>query len=356
MRNMSREVLTQMVGQTSSASAWKTVNEMFSSQSKARVVQLRTQLNQTQKENKTAAVYFNQIKTLADEMAAAGKPLDNDDVISYVLAGLQDEAYNGFVAAITALIKAEKFISLSDLYAQLLSCEARLEGQNPSDSADGGMTANLANRGGRGHRGGRGGGRSSYQDQRGYDNRGYDQRGFDNRSNTDQHRGGGSGGRNQGYRKGGGDGPRVTCQLCGKEGHGALQCWKRFQKNYHGPDRTAGAAVGSHGVDTAWYSDTGATDHITSELEKLHVRDRYHGNEQIHTANGAGMDIHHVGQSVIRSPTHDVHLKNILHVPDASMSLLSTSRLTKDNHAFVEYWPHSFFCQGSGHEGGSGGR
>ena len=66
--------------------------EMFSSQSKARVVQLRTQLNQTRKENKTADVYFNQIKTLADEMAAARKPLDNDDVISYVLAGLHDEA------------------------------------------------------------------------------------------------------------------------------------------------------------------------------------------------------------------------------------------------------------------------
>ena len=65
-RNMSHEVLTQMVGITSSASAWKTVMEMFSSQSKARVVQLRTQLNNTQKENKTAAVYFDQIKTLAD--------------------------------------------------------------------------------------------------------------------------------------------------------------------------------------------------------------------------------------------------------------------------------------------------
>ena len=56
------------------------------------MVQLRTQLNQTRKENKTADVYFNQIKTLADEMAAERKPLDKDDVISYVVAGLHDEA------------------------------------------------------------------------------------------------------------------------------------------------------------------------------------------------------------------------------------------------------------------------
>jgi hypothetical protein len=102
--NMSREVLIQMVAQTSSAGAWTAIAKMFSSQSRARVVHLRKQLNMTKKENKTVAVFLNQIKTLADEMAAAGKPLDNEDVISYVLSDLNDETYNGFVAAITALI------------------------------------------------------------------------------------------------------------------------------------------------------------------------------------------------------------------------------------------------------------
>jgi hypothetical protein len=63
VRNMSREMITQMVGQTSSGGVWKAVMEMFLSQSKARVVQLRTQLNKAQKENKTAEVYFNHIKT-----------------------------------------------------------------------------------------------------------------------------------------------------------------------------------------------------------------------------------------------------------------------------------------------------
>ena len=129
LRTMSREVLTQMVGQTTSAGVWSHVTKMFSSQSKARVVHLRTKLNQTRKENKTGAVYFGQIKSLADEMAIAGKPLDTEDIVSYVLAGLDDE-YNGFVAAITALIKAQQSISLGDLYSQFLSYEARLESQN----------------------------------------------------------------------------------------------------------------------------------------------------------------------------------------------------------------------------------
>jgi histone deacetylase 1/2 len=34
-----------------------------------------------------------------------------------------------------------------------------------------------------------------------------------------------------------------------------------------------------------------------------------------------------------------------LHVPQATKSLLSTSRLARDNHAFVEYWPNSFFVK-----------
>jgi hypothetical protein len=38
------------------------------------------------------------MKGFADEMAAAGKPLEDDDFISYVLTGL-DQDYNSFLAA-----------------------------------------------------------------------------------------------------------------------------------------------------------------------------------------------------------------------------------------------------------------
>jgi hypothetical protein len=75
------------------------------------------------------------------------------------------------------------------------------------------------------------------------------------------------------------------------------------------------------------------------------VRDRYNGNEQIHTASGSCMDIHHIGHSVIHTPHYDLHLNNILHVPQATKSLLSMSHLARDNHAFVEYWPNSFFVK-----------
>jgi hypothetical protein len=81
--------------------------------------------------------------------------------------------------------------------------------------------------------------------------------------------------------------------------------------------------VNSYGVDTNWYSDTGATDHITGELDKLTVRDHYQGSNQIHNANGQGMDIHHIGHSLLRTPNHNLRLNNILHVPQATSFLLT---------------------------------
>jgi hypothetical protein len=59
--------------------------------------------------------------------------------------------------------------------------------------------------------------------------------------------------------------------------------------------------MNSYTVDNTWYTDTGATDHITGELEKLAVREKYNGGDEIHTASGAGMNIRHIGHSTIRT-------------------------------------------------------
>jgi hypothetical protein len=40
-----------------------------------------------------------------------------------------------------------------------------------------------------------------------------------------------------------------------------------------------------YGADSNWYADSGATDHIMGELDKLHVKDNYNGNDQIYTAS-----------------------------------------------------------------------
>jgi hypothetical protein len=63
--------------------------------------------------------------------------------------------------------------------------------------------------------------------------------------------------------------------------------------------KSASSATTSYDVDTNWYLDFGATDHITGELEKLTVRDRYMGGDQVHAANGSGMEIGHIGHKTL---------------------------------------------------------
>ena len=97
------------------------------------------------------------------------------------------------------------------------------------------------------------------------------------------------------------------------------------------------AATTSYGIDTNWYTDTGATDYIIGELDKLTMREKYQGTDQVHTANDTGIRINQVGRSFIHAPCHDLTLINVLYVPDASNNLASVHRLTSDNHVFIEY-------------------
>jgi hypothetical protein len=89
----------------------------------------------------------------------------------------------------------------------------------------------------------------------------------------------------------------------------------------------------------------GATDHITSELDKLVVMEKYMGQEQIHGANGGGMRITHVGQSTLFTPRRNLSLKNVLHVLSSQRNLVFIHRFTRDNHVFIEYHPYVFLVK-----------
>jgi hypothetical protein len=68
--------------------------------------------------------------------------------------------------------------------------------------------------------------------------------------------------------------------VCFKEDHTAYRCWYRFE-DFIPDEKQAGAAMKSYNVDKNWYTDTGATDHITLELEKLEFKEKYNGGDQV---------------------------------------------------------------------------
>jgi hypothetical protein len=95
--------------------------------------------------------------------------------------------------------------------------------------------------------------------------------------------------------------------------------------------RTAATASSSFGPDNNWYIDSGTTDHITGELDKLTIHDAYTSSDQIRVVNGVGMEISYIGTSIIPIPSHNLLLNNVHHVPTANKNLISIHKFTLDN-------------------------
>ena len=169
---------------------------------------------------------------------------------------------------------------------------------------------------------------------------------------------------------------RPQCQVCGKLGHLALACFYRFDESFKGPSQlqnngvqaqSTGAVQGHlaqasvtpqdvqsqhwysqdqswYTPDSDWYPDSGATNHVTSELQNLELQSEYHGGEQLHIGDGKGLLIKHIGHTSFESPftSHKLDLKHLLHVPEITKNLLSVSKFCTDNNVLFEF--HSTRC------------
>lgn len=301
---LSPDVLAHVIGLETSAEAWAAINAHVSASSKSRVQHLRTALVETKELDMSADKYFSKMKAIAQELAAAGKPVDDDELVWYVLKNL-GSTYNNLITA----VRANPNTTLSDLFSQVQSFERMHKVDDPGTFTS---SASLARRGG----GAPSRGQDRWRDDRGGQDRWRDDR---PRRRDDDGRGRGGGGHRGGYqgRDGGGyqdrrrdddrrdDGGRrrdrqptryvdTTCQICNIHGHPAKECWWRYgdDRRDNGDrghkDAHKDANFASHGVDTNWYYDTGATDHITGELNKLSTHDAYNGQDQVRTAEGTG--------------------------------------------------------------------
>jgi hypothetical protein len=147
----------------------------------------------------SASDYFDRVKHLADNLAATGVPLRDDEVVAYLLTSLPEE-YDSLLMSVTTRAVP---MSLSEVYTNLLSFEMRLINHQGAPTPPSSAMANYASRGGYGGRhGGRNGGR-----------------------------GGGHNGGRTGFLASGGT-ARSRCHICGRTNHLALQCWYRYDDNF----------------------------------------------------------------------------------------------------------------------------
>jgi hypothetical protein len=111
-------------------------------------------------------------------------------------------------------------------------------------------------------------------------------------------------------------------------GHTALTCYHRFDQAYQsvGPNLTAYAANSSYSPDINWYLNTGATHHITSDLNNLNLySESYDGLDQTQVGNGTHLAIKNIGASKL-SPSNFI-LRNIWHVPQITKKFIICSKV-----------------------------
>lgn len=123
MTSMTQEVMCQVASCTTPKDVWSLLEQTYVSQSRTRTVNTRIALATTRKGNMIVSEYITKMKSLADDMGSAKQAIDDEELVSYILAGL-DEEFNPVVSAIVARVEP---VSVRDVRSQLLSFENRME-------------------------------------------------------------------------------------------------------------------------------------------------------------------------------------------------------------------------------------
>ena len=96
---ISAEVLPHVHRIEHAAGVWRAIEEMFASQSQAKVTNLRIALANTKKKQDTMPVFLTKMQTIVDELVAAGCPITPPEHVSFILAGL-DGSYQAVVGVV----------------------------------------------------------------------------------------------------------------------------------------------------------------------------------------------------------------------------------------------------------------
>ena len=95
------------------AEPWAAIQDLHASQSRARVMSTRMALATASKGTSSVADYFVKMKGLADDVASAGRKLEDEELVSYILTGLGED----FDAVVTSVSARVEPITVQELYA-----------------------------------------------------------------------------------------------------------------------------------------------------------------------------------------------------------------------------------------------
>jgi hypothetical protein len=85
LNSLAKEILGHVATKVTTVSVWSALEELYASQSRAKVTNLRFALTNTKNGTMIMSQYFTKMKGFANELATSGKILDDKEVVSYRL-------------------------------------------------------------------------------------------------------------------------------------------------------------------------------------------------------------------------------------------------------------------------------
>ncbi|KAM0043363.1 putative RNA-directed DNA polymerase [Helianthus debilis subsp. tardiflorus] len=258
--------------------AWKRLTSSFASNSRSRIISLKSKLAKNPKGNRPISEFLNEMRSIADELALVQSPVNEEDLMVHILSQLGEE-----YSSITAALKVrDQPISYPELFDKLVDFERSLK-----DVDSGNPLIATANATQRQH------GRNSFRSEP-------QNRQTRNPSTGSSQRFSRS---NRNMSSSSGNRTNMFCNFCNISGHDTRDCRKlaRFLKENHISFNTSSFTPVANAATSAprsqmWMMDSGASHHLTSCPATLSSVSEYGGPDEIVLGDGSqNGGAHHAG-------------------------------------------------------------
>ncbi|XP_013601082.1 PREDICTED: uncharacterized protein LOC106308463 [Brassica oleracea var. oleracea] len=271
---LSHTIQTLVTNTKTSQEVWKSLTATYATPSRGHIQQLLLQLKHYNKGDKTIDEYMRGLTSRFDQLTLLGKPLDHEDKIEYFIDGLPEE-----YKSVTEQVEGRDISpSIVEIHEKLINKEAKLLASSTPSANPIPMIANMATS------------RPKQHQQRG-NNSNWNNKPRPNQFNSQK----------QEYKTS--KGYQGRCQICSVFGHSARRCPQmpqQFTNVSSSPFRPwqprANLAVSAQHPSTVWLMDSGATHHLTSDLQNMSLHQPYHGDDSVLIGDGSGLPITHTGE------------------------------------------------------------
>jgi hypothetical protein len=330
LASLSDTIIPFIASAKTSREAWSKLGTMYAKPSRGRVMGIKDKLAKLSQDTQSVTEYMQIVKRYADELTLIDAPLNDEDLVIHVLNGLGSD-----FKEISAAVRArDSPISFEELHEKLCDHETFLKREPQRSETP--ITANVTTKSSHN-------GKTYTQNHQGRSNN------FGNNQYNQSHYSNNRRNHNPKPYRG-------FCQLCDQQGHTAKRCPRLRTFSPSPPpyqqfgtlSRTPSAPPRAHFAaqpnlaSTNWLVDSGASHHVTADLNNLSLHSEYDGSDDIMIGDGTGLQITHTGSTKLPSSSKSFLLSDVLCVPRMQKNLISVSKFCKANHVSIEFFPFDF--------------